>query len=388
MECVESISKDSGLPGQSLVTPIAFSLAKYRFVIRPTGKMHLPPYKGATLRGGFGYAFKDLVCIKPDRQCEACLIQDRCPYFQIFETPVPKGATMMRKYTRAPHPFVLTPPLDEGTEFTEKDELAFELVLIGRAIDHLPYFIYVFEELGRRGIGRNRSEFSLLRVEAFSCTPSASSVEAQQRPRDFAGCLGGEMTLKPVTIYDGTTKILKNSLPPITFADMQSYSSCESFNGDHPQVTLSFLTPVRIWTHGKLDHELSFTDFMKALLRRIQLLQFFHCIQPTAHGAEETGQLKLSEIRRLLKLSESVETTKTNLRFYDLTRFSTRQRRHTSISGFTGSISVTFPNTKVLADFAPYSSLGVLVHVGKGTSFGLGRYQIIGNSNFSSTDSD
>jgi hypothetical protein len=32
--------------------------------------------------------------------------------------------------------------------------LEFGLVLIGRAIDHLPYFLFSFEQLGRMGLGR------------------------------------------------------------------------------------------------------------------------------------------------------------------------------------------------------------------------------------------
>ncbi len=64
----------------------------------------------------------------------------------------------MRKYTYAPHPFVLTPPLDGRSRYSENEEITLELVLVGRAINWLAYFICTLEELGRRGIGRARSQ--------------------------------------------------------------------------------------------------------------------------------------------------------------------------------------------------------------------------------------
>ncbi len=364
---------------------LVFQLASLRFVIRPVDKLGLPPYKGATLRGGFGYAFKDLVCIKPDRHCPNCLIQDHCSYYQIFETPVPKGAQMMRKYNHAPHPFVLTPPLDERTEFTADDELTFELVLIGQAIDYLPYFIYVFDDLGRRGIGRNRDKFTLLRVEAYVPEPSAS-------PR-----LCVESSLEFQTIYNGSTKTLTD-FTPLSFADIHQSSFLIRNSIKGPSLTLNFLTPVRIQTEGQLDHELSFTNLMKALLRRIQLLQYFHCLSSWQHytyirdhgehvgetgpngdggSTRADGIFALTEIHELLNLSESVKTVDSRLTFRDQSRFSTRQNRSTPISGFTGAVTFGFHSIELLTSFLPFLRLGEFTHIGKNTAFGLGKYGIV-----------
>ena len=68
---------------------------------------------------------------------------------------------MMRKYTVAPHPFILEPALDSQRTCKEGEGLSFGITLIGRAIDYLPYFIYTFEELGQIGIGKGRGKYEL-----------------------------------------------------------------------------------------------------------------------------------------------------------------------------------------------------------------------------------
>ena len=44
--------------------------------------------------------------------------------------------------------------------------LEFRLVLIGRAIDYLPYFLFTFIELGRTGLGPGRGQFTVAEVHA------------------------------------------------------------------------------------------------------------------------------------------------------------------------------------------------------------------------------
>jgi hypothetical protein len=44
--------------------------------------------------------------------------------------------------------------LDKKTEYKLNEFLNFKLILYGKAIDYLPYFIYNFSELERIGIGK------------------------------------------------------------------------------------------------------------------------------------------------------------------------------------------------------------------------------------------
>jgi hypothetical protein len=61
----------------------------FRFTIVPSEPLILPLFKGSTLRGGFGHAFKRVVCALRKTNCSECLLKERCVYSYIFETPPP-----------------------------------------------------------------------------------------------------------------------------------------------------------------------------------------------------------------------------------------------------------------------------------------------------------
>lgn len=308
-------------------------LARFRLELVAREPLVLPPYKGSTLRGGFGAAFKRVVCALREQDCPRCLVRHTCVYSYVFETPPPEDARMMRKYPVAPHPFVIEPPLEPKEEYHPGGTLSFGLVLIGRAIDYLPYFIYTFEELGRMGLGWKRGRFGLERVWALD--PG-----------------GGEES-----IYDGQSKSLSGAIP--RFGPGEPFS----LPSNPWEVRLLFLTPTRIKYQGRLLLELEFHILVRNLLRRISLLSYFHC------GRE----LEL-DFRGLVDRARAVETVRRELHWYDWERYSGRQGTRMRLGGFLGQ--AVFRGE--LAEFFPLLFWGQWVHVGKGTGFGLGQYRIEG----------
>lgn len=126
-------------------------LAKYRLVLQPVEPLCLPEYKGSTFRGGFGHVFRRVACA-----CgvETSVHQRSCLYAQVFETPRDDGLPELPRTAQVLHPFVLEPPLEHQRVYTPGERLAVHLVLIGRAMDWLPYFVFAFDELGRVGVGQ------------------------------------------------------------------------------------------------------------------------------------------------------------------------------------------------------------------------------------------
>jgi len=322
-----------------------FKLAQFRFFIKALDRLHLPAYKGSALRGGFGHAFKKVVCVLKSKGCPECLLRGKCVYAYVFETPPPADSRMMRKYPSVPHPFVLLPPLENDRLYEPGEKIQFQLTLIGKAIDYLPYFIYTFEELGKMGLGKGRGKFKLEEVEIRG----ERSKEKGQREE---------------LIYSGDEKVLRMDLSPLTFDLSPSALDLYPFTSHLSPSTLHlfFITPTRLKFQGDLTSDLHFHILFRNLLRRISLLSYFHC------GFELDV-----DFRGLIRESTEIQTKKTNLRWFDWERYSARQEEKMKLGGFMGKIIFSGD----LTAFWPYLILGEFVHVGKGTSFGLGKYEIL-----------
>jgi hypothetical protein len=318
----------------------ALSLSRLAVFLRPESHLYLPGYKGAAFRGGFGYVFKNLACPTHETDCIHQRLGNPCVYSEVFETPVPAESRVMRKYPYAPHPFVLTPPNDRCAHFGADQELKLELVLVGRAINWLAYFIYTLEELGRRGVGPSRSRYRVDRVESIGT-------------HGFIGNRSG------TTVYDGGLRKVVGTPHVIKGSAFFSKSN----GGDETSVaTLSFETPARIVSSEHLATQLPFQTFMRSLLRRLALLTYFHCGQ--AVGPDR--------LRELIAAAGSVQAKDSTLRWRDWQRYSTRQKTQMKLGGLIGS--VTYSGN--LSVFVPYLRAGELAHVGKATSFGLGKYSL------------
>jgi CRISPR-associated endoribonuclease Cas6 len=318
---------------------IHLTVAQLGFTLKALEPLILPPYKGSTLRGGFGAAFRRIVCVIRDKECADCLLKGKCVYSYIFETPPPADTVVMRKYEAAPHPFVIEPPFERKRVYRPGEELPFGLVLIGKAIDYLPYFIYTFDELGKTGIGKGRGKFELKTVRS-----QESSVRSE-KPE-------GE------TIYDSASKTLQH----FTAIDLP-LDAKPTRGRKKSSLTLSFLTPTRISYSGSLTLDIEFHTIIRNLLRRISLLSYFH-------GA--SNGIPAFDFKGTIEKAKAVETVDKSVRWYDWERYSTRQEQRINMGGFVGEI--TFEGD--LRPFMPLIKAGEVLHMGKGTAFGLGRYEV------------
>ena len=306
--------------------------ARFRLAMTAASQLRLPPYKGSTFRGAFGHTFKQLVCVKRDLDCSTCLISDRCVYYYVFETPSSgEGEKDSRGYTFAPHPFVIEPPEETREIYEPGAELRVGLVLVGRALDYLPYFIYAFEEIGQRGLGAGRGKAALQRVIALGPEPSDDRCIYQtgtgQLEQDYPVGVGA-----PDTAAVGT------------------------------RLRLRLHTPLRLKNEGRYTRQLDFSLLVRALLRRASDLARFHC------GAE----LDL-DYRQWIERAAGVSAVETTLRWHDWERYSQRQDRRMKLGGLVGEVEFAGE----WQPFMPLLRLGADLHVGKGTGFGLGRYEIL-----------
>lgn len=306
-------------------------IAKYRFLLRAIDPIELPPYTGSAFRGGFGHAFRQAVCVTRLPVCGGCYLRERCPYPYVFETPRPQESAVMPKANAVPHPFVLEPPL--GVRHVVLGEiLTLHLILIGQGIEYFPYFLFALEELGRRGLGRGRGRYQVEEVHGVGL---------------------GEEGL----VYSGRLRRMLGPGLPLSLADLGRR------DGDRvEQITVEFLTPTRILTEGRLTSQLEFPILFKALRRRLELLAAFH-----GHGAPG------GEGAEVMQAAARVELEAADLRWWDWKRYSGRQQAWMKLGGVVGTVRYGGD----LAPFLPYLKAGEFLHVGSGTSFGLGQMRLL-----------
>jgi len=314
---------------------VSMKFSKYRFTIKPQNQLILPPYKGSTFRGGFGHALKRAVCIDRGQECAQCVHRQKCMYSYVFETSIPqKRESGQSKNKYVSPPFIIEPPLDTKQHYGIEDQMAFNLILVGRAVDYIPYFIFGFEEMGRIGIGRNNGKYVLDKVISIH-------------------------NEREILIYDGESHF-KDDFQVIDSFELIK----EAVQLNYHQITLRFLTPTRIKKDGKLTLDIDFEVVMRNLFRRLSRLAEVHC--------DEKWELDWKEV--LVRAKVGVNTVHSHLRWQDWERYSQRQRTKMKMGGFLGEI--TFKGD--LAEFIPYIKLGEYLHMGKGTVYGLGKYEIEG----------
>lgn len=362
-----------------------FRLAKFRFTVCAKEQIRFPAYKGSAFRGGFGYAFKRVVCVIKGKPCDECLLKQKCIYSYIFETPPPEDAKMLRLYPQVPHPFVIEPPVTEKQSFGSGEEFSFHIILVGQAIDYLPYFIYTFTELGKQGIGQGRGKYDLIQVEGISLKDEAVRIYDKKTEtltsnypvitqqscnrKDFnheahegheeitcgekSTANGLHASTAISSPYEGEDKGGGRKLPE---------SDSSQGNIHNSTITISLLTPLRLRFDGRITDKVEFHVLIRNLLRRISSLSYFHC-----------GEKLEIDFKGLIERAGAVKMRKSDTQWFDWERFSTRQEKWMSLGGITGTVSYEGD----LAEFTPLLKLGEYVHVGKGTSFGLGKYEIL-----------
>ncbi|MCD6271347.1 MAG: CRISPR system precrRNA processing endoribonuclease RAMP protein Cas6 [Deltaproteobacteria bacterium] len=301
----------------------------YRFFCVFQNDAYLPYYKGSTFRGVFGRALKKVVCALKKEECSQCLLKQRCIYALVFETSISLAVPEGSRTASPPHPFVIEPPLTTETKFSKGSSFNFNLLLFGEINNSLPYFIYAFEQMGKIGIGKKinggRGRFILKEVR------------------------NGDSL-----IYSAADRQLNTASKP----EVLSIGDPANLSDKKLSLKLICETPLRLKFENRLKAELPFHVLVRAMLRRVSSLFNWY-------GAGEPPL----DYKGLVKKAASVQTLDSSLKWFDWKRYSFRQNKSMLMGGITGSI--TFKGD--LTEYLPIIELCSKVHLGKQTSFGLGK---------------
>ncbi len=314
-------------------------LSRYTLKLRPAKRLTLPKFRGALFRGGFGKALLNAVC--PENACNQndCPQRLHCAYSYIFETPVPDDADVLRLNTHVTHPFIIEPPNGKKSVYEGGDTLELNLILIGKAIDYLPYCVFAFERLGIMGIGRERVQYGIENVVATD-----NGVET--------------------VIFSGKEKRFLSKGGALSFNDIMNGRSEDRQRWLRAgSVEVQCTTPARFEHDGELVVEgLEFHILLRSILRRLSTLIYFHC-----------GALALPiDYKQLIENAREITVGENTLAWEEHERYSGRNGKRMKLGGLTGTIRYQGD----LTPFVPFLLLAEYIHVGKSVSFGFGQISI------------
>lgn len=210
------------------------------------------------LRGILGANLKKIACFQSNQNCRDCFLKENCAYSWLYETYIPKDNSVLKGRDRGSHPFFIR------SVNRRKDTEIFDIdtVLIGKAMDYIPYIFAAFEKAGRDGILRERHKFSI----------------------DSVVCNGREI------LSNGN--LMEPPKPEELY--VQSEKSSEKIDND---ISIKLITPLRMKRKGEIVENPGIADIFHASVNRLGILcrMFGKC----EDGMEEPGYTIKNEEKEL-----------------------------------------------------------------------------------------
>ena len=308
-------------------------IARYRFTARWQDAVRLPEYAGSLLRGQFGAALRRLACMTRQSCCGDCPLRSTCPYPRIFEAP-PPPAHALQKFSAIPNAYVIEPPPLGARDYAAGEELVFHMVLMGAAREQLALVLAAWQRALARGLTRQRAPAMLLQADWLDADGQAHTVWTHEEP------------------------VLQAH--PAQLAVPSAPASLST-------LTLHIHTPLRLQQQGKplRPRQLSARTLVATLARRAALVLEFHA------GQAQWGKAA----REVAALAAQVQDARDELRWYDWTRFSSRQQQEMTLGGVLGRWRLA-ADSDTLAQLWPWLWLGQWLHVGKNATMGMGAYTL------------
>lgn len=286
----------------------------------------LPPFTGSAWRGLIGWELQRLVCPFDRRPaCTACTIQNHCPYFLLLEKK-----SDMAGLRESPKGYVFHSPFDvQGAS-----ERELHITLFGSCTRFLPVVAKAVFRAGRSGIGAGRWPYEVVSWEEVG--PDQTRVSLPLDPEGYQEARG-----------------------PFPLGDwLRSASEPDEIE------RVRFATPVRLRRQGNYLNRMDWPFFFGSLVRRLEAL---HCI------FNEGDLLGKDRWLALQAGFSKINGITDRLRWYDLKRYSNRQRRKVPMGGLFGDVDLSDSP----AWLGEWWRAAAVVHVGKGAAMGLGKIKIL-----------
>lgn len=293
---------------------------KLHFKIQFREDSRLPMNKVSAIRGGIGEMLLCSNCIR-DRDCEHCDFESECIVKRTMYSQFDKKPAFVTTGESAG--YVLECENYEEV-FYAGDSLNFQLILFGKTIVYFSQFLQAIYQLGSAGLGKEHAQYDLVSIRN---TRGKEILEGQnvrmeyykvQTVRDYV-----EYRVRQNTVWENRIR---------------------------------FKTPVTLKYQGQYQEKLIPEAVIRAVFRRIYILDCFE-------GMDCEELYWQEDFPKVLK--ESTE----KITVY---RYSERKNQKIGLHGIKGEMLLSEIPKELLAVLLA----GEVIHIGKNTSFGFGRYRV------------
>jgi hypothetical protein len=299
--------------------------------LRAIEPIRLPAFAGSKLEGAFGRTLYEISCTRRDLEsCQPCPLRQICPYGTLYAPTLPADLKV-DSLKQPPRPLIFVAEMARERVVQPHESFGFGLVVVGRALQHLPYIVAAIRQMGERGIGLGRGRFELIQVSS-------------QNP------------------YTGQSQSLASAASPVVAHQALQINQADLPALPESQLTLHLETFTHIKSGGKVVEALQFPVLVRALQRRVSNLEQIY------GGARSQG----ANYSQLPLLARGVELIEQQTRHSHQAR-SGKGRDPIIMNGLVGRVTYR-------GDLQPFAILlrfGELVGVGRWAHFGAGRYRIV-----------
>ena len=291
----------------------------------------LPRNKVSALRGGMGHALLMANCIR-DEHCETCDFSEDCLVQRMMYPKMKIRPDFMN--TKDSEGFVIECE-DTREWFHAGEEIRFNLLLFGRTIVYFHQYVQAFYYFGMQGIGRRHVRFQVSRV--------TNTV--------------GETLVEETSIYKERYTVMLVSdyvRHRLASAEIQKIV-------DADRCRLVFQSPLTLKYQGELQEHFLPEAVIAAIERRIYIL---NCYEGNGECGSDVTGLTQEHLPAVLDERAWAEKVK---------RYSGTQNSKVAFSGIRGWCDLEGLDEAVLELLLA----GELLHIGKNTSFGFGKYTLV-----------
>ena len=309
-----------------LFNALQVRFVKLKFTVALLEDSILPRDKVSAIRGGMGEMLLRMNCVR-DRQCGECDFETECVVQKI----------MYSRYERKPD-FVTTGESigyvleceNYQENFSAHDKLNFYLILFGKTIVHFSQIYQALSLLGEEGLGKYYAKFQIVDI------------------RNMEG----------MSVLDGKTINMSKYVVHMLYDYLMFRTMQIGTISVETDVIMIFDTPLTLKYHAEFLQEFQMDAILTAVRRRIFMLDCFEGI--------ESDILKQGDGEGSLKIRSQ------ECRLTSISRYSTRKNEKMILRGLKGYALLE----GLTEDLLMLLLIGELIHIGKNTSFGFGRYHL------------